>query len=148
MSGSITARRVVATPTRSVSETWMTIIKMIAPQEDSEARKELEAVAGTASALIADEALKDAAAIIYGNGPRIRIYCLYDDEAISGDNKNENTLAAIPTEGDWKMSLPCPEEDLEWVQAALTRKSSRITARDLSQSLQQDDGDDEGGETK
>jgi hypothetical protein len=30
------------------------------------------------------------------------------------------------------MSLPCPNEDLSWVQGALKAKSNRITARDMN----------------
>lgn len=32
--------------------------------------------------------------------------------------------------GDWRVSLPCPMDDLGWVQAALKKHSTRITARD------------------
>jgi hypothetical protein len=36
------------------------------------------------------------------------------------------------------MSLPCFEEDLAWVQAALAKKSTRITARKLGEKLDTD----------
>jgi hypothetical protein len=36
------------------------------------------------------------------------------------------------------MSLPCPEEDLSWVQAALAKKSKRVTARKLGEKLDTD----------
>ena len=62
----------------------------------------------------------------------MRFYCLYGIDAISGENRNENQLPFVATEGDWKMSLPCPEEDLAWVQEALAAKSNRVTARNLN----------------
>jgi hypothetical protein len=41
------------------------------------------------------------------------------------------------------MSLPCPEEDLTWVRAALAKQSKRVTARKLGEKLDTDA--DEGG---
>lgn len=144
MNGTVVARRVVATPARPASEAWSVIVNLLAPQKDSGARKELEAVAGTACSLIADEALRDAPAVVYGSGPRVRVYCLYDEDAISGNGQNENALSTTATEGDWRMSLPCSPEDLEWVIGALRAKSSRITARDLNVAVEfnDDDGDE------
>ena len=46
---------------------------------------------------------------------------------------NEDTLGFDPLQGDWRVSLPCPAEELAWVQASLARASSRITARDLAE---------------
>jgi hypothetical protein len=67
----------------------------------------------------------------------VRIYCLYNEDAIEGDEANESALAFNPTTGDWKMSLPCPAEDLEWVQKSLGAKSARITARDMDLSVEE-----------
>jgi hypothetical protein len=72
-----------------------------------------------------------AAIVLYGTGPRVRVYCLYNDDAIDGDDADEMALSFDPTAGDWQMSLPCPSEDLSWVQDALKAKSRRITARDM-----------------
>jgi hypothetical protein len=91
--------------------------------------------------LVADECLKDSPAVVYGSGPRVRLYCLYDEEAVIGDQANESKLAFVATDGDWKMSLPCRTEDLGWVQAELGKHSTRIVARDLSA------GVDEAGES-
>lgn len=135
----VVARRIVATPARPASEAWAVIVDLIAPDGSGEARKELQSIAGIASNLIADEAFAYAAAVVYGSGPRVRLYCLYGDAAISADGASETALAFNPTEGEWQMSLPCPTEDLAWVREALKKKSSRIKARDTN-----DDVDDEG----
>jgi len=140
MSATVIARRIIATPGRNASDAWTVIVDLLAPK-DGDARRELESIAGVATTLIADDAFADAAAVVTGSGPRVRIYCLYGDDAISGDNKNENNLAFTATEGDWKMSLPCPVDDLNWVQETLKKKSSRITARDMTTTVQ-----DEGPE--
>jgi hypothetical protein len=126
---SVYARKFAATPIRTASETWAAISELIS-KENSAARTELVSVTGIASCLIADETPKDNPIIVFGNGPRLRIYCLYGEDAVVGDDKDESDLSWNPTEGDWKMRLPCGSEDLEWVQKALGQSSSRITAYD------------------
>ena len=68
--------------------------------------------------------------MVHGCGPRIRIYCLFHEDAIDGEGAEESALVSIPTEGDWRMSLPALADDLDWIRKALKAKSSRITARD------------------
>ncbi|MDQ5826821.1 MAG: hypothetical protein M3441_21810 [Chloroflexota bacterium] len=138
----VVARRIIATPARPASEAWAVMVDLLAPDKQSEARKELESVAGIASNLIADEAFEGAVGVVYGSGPRVRLYCLYGDKAISGDRASESALAFNPTEGDWRMSLPCPAEDLAWVRDALKERSSRITARDMDEDVD-DESDSE-----
>jgi len=138
---SVVARRIIATPARQASGAWAKMVDLLAPDQKSTARKELESVAGIASSLISEEAFRDAPAVVRGKGPRVRLYCLYNDDAISGEDASEAPLATVPTEGEWKLSLPCPSDDLEWVQAALKNKSTRITARDLSEPVTDEDED-------
>jgi hypothetical protein len=69
----------------------------------------------------------------------VRIYCLYNEDAVEGDDANETALSFDPTDGDWYMSLPCPAEDLSWVQNALKGKSKRVTARDMETLLDSDE---------
>src|SRR3546814_2135228 len=90
------------------------------------------AVSGFSSSVIADQAPKDAPIVVTCDGPRTRIYCLYDDDALDGADANEDLLGFDPLKGDWRLSLPCLSEDLAWVQGALKRHSSRVTARDLA----------------
>ncbi len=97
---------------------------------DGAARTELLAVAGIAASIIADHTPKDAPIVATCDGPRTRIYCLYDDDAIDGSDANEDSLGFDPLKGDWRVSLPALAEDLSWVQAALKEHSDRITARD------------------
>jgi len=139
----VIARRIVATPARSAAEAWALMVNLVAGGEDNAPRTELENIAGIACNLIADEAFENAAAIVYGCGPRVRLYCLYGDDAISGDKASESALAFNPTEGDWQMSLPCPTEDLDWVRDALKAKSSRVTARDVDDDVEENSDSDE-----
>lgn len=128
----VLARRIVATPARSAAEAWNVIAGLLAPDDKSDARREILSVTGIASSLIASEAMKDSSIVVSGMGPRIRIRCLYDEDAILGDEANEQAFAICPTEGEWVMSLPCPAEDINWVREALKKHSTKITARELS----------------
>lgn len=145
---STVARRIRATPERGASDAWQVIVDLIAPDE-GEARRELLGIEGIASSIISTESPKDAPMIVRGKGPRVRIYCLYDEEAISGDDANEAALAESPTVGEWSMSLPADADDVSWVRDALAKKSKRITVRDKSEAV--DDGDKQlkqGGKTE
>lgn len=68
--------------------------------------------------------------VVTCDGPRTRIYCLYDDDAVEGSDANEEALGFDPLAGDWAVSLPCLKDDLAWVQGALKKHSARITARE------------------
>jgi hypothetical protein len=107
----------------------------LAPDPKSSAREELQKVSGVAASSIASEAPKDDAFIVHGNGPQVRIYCVFGDDAISGEGVNENVFKESPTEGDWKMSIPCLPEDLEWCQKKLKSDSKKVTARATGEKL-------------
>jgi hypothetical protein len=130
----VVARRFVSIPGRSASATWSAISQLLAPEPDSAAAAELRSVAGVAASLISREAMTSPI-VVWDAGPRVRIYCLYNDDAVEGNDANETALSFDPTDGEWYMSLPCPEEDLSWVQNALKNKSKRITARDMEMAL-------------
>ena len=134
----VVARRFLSIPERSASATWDAISQLLAPEPDSAAAAELRSVAGVASSLISREAMTSPI-VVWGAGPRARIYCLYNDDAFEGDDVNESALSFDPTDGEWYMSLPCPAEDLSWVQNALKSKSKRITARDMETALDSDE---------
>lgn len=120
-------------PARTAVATWRAIVDLIAPSAGG-ARTELLSVEGVACSLITDKAMT-APIIVTGKGPRVRVYCVYDDDAIEGDSANESALATNPTEGDWAVSLPCDTVDLNWVQSALAEKSTRIVARDKGKGI-------------
>ncbi|MBS1714194.1 MAG: hypothetical protein JST30_07640 [Armatimonadetes bacterium] len=132
---SAVARTYKSVPERTAPDTWRAIVSLIAP-EPGDARDELMRIEGIACSLITDKAFRaPSPATVTGPNPRVRIYCIYDDDAIEGDKASEQALSFTATEGDWAMSLPCFNSDLSWVQAALKNKSTRITARDRDQGL-------------
>jgi hypothetical protein len=129
----VAARAFASVPARPADDTWSAIVTLLTRGAAGAKRDELLSVAGTAASLIADRAPEDAAIVVTCDGPRTRIRCIYDEDAIDGTGVNEDTLGFDPLKGDWHVSLPCPADDLVWVQANLARKSSRITARDLEE---------------
>lgn len=128
----VASRTFMSTPERDAARTWVAIVDLLTQGNAGAAHSELLAIAGIAASVIADQAPKDAAITVTCDGPRTRIYCLYDDDAVEGSDANEDPLGFDPLNGDWRVSLPCLAEDLAWVQSALEKHSTRITARDLN----------------
>lgn len=131
----VASRVIRSSPHRSTSATWDSIVNLLTQGKEGGAKIELTLVAGIAHAIIAEKAPKDAAIIVTCDGPRTRIYCLYDEDTIEGDSAKEEVLGFDPLKGQWSISLPCPADDLAWIQRSLKAKSSRITARDMSNKL-------------
>lgn len=131
----VASRTFRSSPYRNAAETWNAIVELLTQGKASEARTELLAVAGISSSIIADQAPKGAPIVVICDGPRTRIYCVYDDAAIDEAEANESTLGFDPLKGDWSISLPCKDDDLSWVQGALKTLSTRITARDIATGL-------------
>ena len=119
----VASRTFKSTPERDAARTWTAIVDLLTQGKASEARSELLAVAGVAASVIADQAPKDASITVTCDGPRTRIYCLYDDDAVEGSDANEDALGFDPLKGDWRVSLPCLAEDLPG-----SRAPSRSTA--------------------
>ncbi len=126
---SVVARKIAATPKRTAAETWKVIIEMIADRS-SQAWNELNAAAGIAAAIIAEEIPQQAPFIITGDGPRVRIYCEFGENAVLGDDCNEDPLLQKPISQDWHLYIPCAEDELSWTSAALKDISSSIIAYD------------------
>lgn len=136
----VLARRVAATPVRTASQTWARIVEIIAPDPSSEARQELAKAAGVACASISSEVTKDAPIVIWGEGPRVRLYCVFDEGAITQEGVNEDALPKSPTHGDWKMSIPCLPDDVKWSSANLAAVSNRFRARSVEDQVDDQDG--------
>jgi hypothetical protein len=104
---------------------------VIAP-EGTQGNNELVALTGLAASMIAAEAWKTSPLIVSGVGPQLRVYCLYGEAAILGEDGNEDTLSWSPTDGDWRIEFPCPPADLEWVTDAAADISGRVEVVDNS----------------
>lgn len=132
-------RQIRATPHRTASESWRFITGLIAPDKDMPARAELSRVAGIFEQIIASEAPKSSPIVVFGSGPRLRLYCLYDEDAIIGDEVNENSLTFNPTVGDWKISVPALADDLKWVRGELKAFFPRFSVREVGDLVDEDE---------
>lgn len=130
----VVARKFAARPVRSATETWAAIVDCVC-KSNAQSRKEFENITGEASALIASDIMKEHPFVMVGAGPRLRVYCLYDEDAISGDDKNEDPLGWDPTEGDWAAYLPCTPEGLDFFKGTLKKKTSRILCYDAKEGI-------------
>src|SRR4051812_44551892 len=128
----VSRRTFVSTPSRDAAKTWNAIVDLLAPTAAHPARKELLDIVGIAASVISDRSPKDHAIVTTCDGPRTRIYCLFDDDAVDGSDANEAALGYDALKGDWAVSLPCDPDELDWVQRALKKHSARITARELT----------------
>jgi hypothetical protein len=128
-------RTFTSCPSRSAHDTWVAIVDLLTKSCSVATRAELLSVRGEAASIISDQAPADAPIVVTGDGPRTRIYCLYDDDALEGSDANESALGFDPLKGDWAVSLPCQAEDLDWVRDALKRKTSRVVARDMADGI-------------
>jgi hypothetical protein len=104
--GAVAERTIRSTPHRDAAQTWATIVELLTQGRRDAARNELLSVSGIASSVIADQAAKTGAIVVTCDGPRTRIYCLYDDDAIDSSDANEDTLGFDPLKGDWAVLSP------------------------------------------
>ncbi len=135
----VVSRSFRSNPYRNAEQAWIAIVDLLTNNKSGVARNELLSVSGIAASVIADQSPKTSPIIVVCDGPRTRIYCLYDDDAIEGGDENEGVLGSDALNGDWTISLPCNSEDLSWVQNALSKITKRIIARDLSSQLKEKD---------
>lgn len=127
----VVSRTFRSTPHRNGIKTWEAIVELLTHGKSNDDRRELLSISGIAASLITDQCPKNAPIVIICDGPRTRIYCTYDEDAMDGTGENEDSLGFDPLNGTWAISLPCQLDDLNWVQDALKKFSTRITARDL-----------------
>lgn len=110
------ARKVASTPARAPAETWTAIRDMLGAPGD--VAKSFDRVAGVLASVIADQYPKDDPITIVGEGPRVRVYCLFGDAAL-GDEANEAGVHEKLLQGDWMVYVPVGPKDFAWIVQAL-----------------------------
>lgn len=128
----VASRTFRSSPFRDAQETWTAIVDLLSQGKKGGSREELVSVANIAASLIADRAPNSVPIVVTCDGPRTRVYCTYDEDSVDGSDANEDALGFDALAGDWKISLPCPADDLDWAEAALAKHSQRITVRDMA----------------
>lgn len=125
----VASRTFRSAPIRDAAATWKAIVDLLTQGRASSARTELLAVLGTAASIIADQAPKGSPIIVTCDGPRTRIYCLYDEDAVEGSDASEDALGFDPLKGDWRVLLPCSSDDLVGAEGARAEEHAHHGAR-------------------
>lgn len=129
---SVISRKFSACPVRTAAQTWDTIVNVIADTTDT--KNELIRITGIASSIISDATPKDNPITIIGSGPRLRIYCLYEEDG-STEDANEASLNWKLFEGDWQIYLPVEKADFDWINKALQEKGKQFKAYEAGTKL-------------
>lgn len=133
-------RDIASIPARSAKDTWRAIVDLVTAG-DSVDRGQLDAAASVMESLIADEQPAIAPIVFKGCGPRVLIYCLYDEDAMEAglaiDSLNTN-----PTAGDWRMTAPCEDDDVDWMNRTLRDRASRMSVHAAHEPPADEDADE------
>src|SRR3546814_14772502 len=89
----VARRTFSSTPQRDAHQTWTAIVDLLTQGNTGAARSDLLAVSGVAASVIADQAPKDAPIVVTCDGPRTRIYCLYDDARSEGSRGRKECVS-------------------------------------------------------
>jgi hypothetical protein len=143
---SIIARKFSACPVRTASRAWNAIVDVVAAASPT-ARRELLLIEGIAASIIADESPSRNPITIVGSGPRLRVYCLYEEDG-STEDTNESALSWNPFESEWEIYLPVEKEEMNWVGKALSEKGARFKAYEAGTKPIAEEEESSGGEAK
>jgi hypothetical protein len=135
-------REIASIPVRSAGETWQAIIKLIA-QSGSVDAETLQAASSVMESLIADEHPAAVPIVVKGHGPRLVLYCLYNEAAMEAGTEIDS-INWDPTGGpDWQITAPGEAGDVAWMNNTLQTRAPRIIVHDVASPL-----DDEEPEAK
>lgn len=135
---STVARRFSASPIRLSSATWKAIAELIC-KNDAGAATEFAKVSGNASCMINDNLFAKNPLVVKNKGPQLCVYCLYGEDAISGEEKCEDALSWQPTAHEWHGFLPCSEEEFTETAASLKAKSAKFSAYNIEKGIPDDE---------
>jgi len=135
---SVISRTVISNPERTSVETWTKITEIICAL-NSEVKVEFDKVSNIAASLLSEELTKDYPIIMKGAGSQLRIYCIYGDDAISGEDASEDLLSWDITAKAWKIYLPCSTEQLQWYDNALTELNDKFKVYDTKNGIDKEE---------
>ena len=142
----VISRKFSACPVRTAAQTWDVIVATIAAS-NSDARKELQKISGIAASIISDETPGADPITVIGQGPRLRIYCLFDEDG-SIEDANESALNWDPFIDDWEIHLPAEKEELEWIKKSFSDKGKRFKVYEAGTKITENTVSDETSKTK
>jgi hypothetical protein len=133
-------RDIASIPVRSAGETWQAILDVITGAGSVDVET-LKAASSVMESLIADEHPATVPIMVKGQGPRLVIYCLYNEAAMEA-GKDIDAITWNPTGGaEWKMTAPSEADDVTWMNNTLKTRAPRITVHDVASPPADDDDD-------
>lgn len=132
-------RDISSIPVRTAESTW-SVIQNLITGEKSKDTEQLDKAASTLHSLITDELFVEHPITVAGVGPRLVIYLRYRSEALE-EGETIDPLDWNPTAGDWKMYVPCDDENIEWVKKTLAARAPRIVVHTLGERLDESAAD-------
>ena len=124
-------RDIASVPVRTAGETWQVIVDLVTGEGTVDAST-LKAAASVMESLIVDEHPATCPIVVKGNGPRLVIYCLYNEAAMEAGN-DVDKLTWNPTGGqDWRITAPSESADVDWMNNTLKTRAPRITIHDVA----------------
>jgi len=125
-------RNIASLPARTSKETWSAIVKLITGTDSVDATQ-LEAATSVLCSAIADEHSALVPIVVKGSSSRLVIYTVHGADAmevgLAVDKLSWNPTAS----NTWAMTVPCSQEDVEWMSKALKERAPRITVHDFNE---------------
>jgi hypothetical protein len=117
-------RDIASIPLRSAEATWAEYTNLVTGSGSGDTAQ-LDAAATVMASLIVDEAFRDEPLTLTGVSHRLVVYLLHGHDALEAGSGIDR-LAWNPTAGDWKLFVPCPEEQYTWAKKALATRAPRF----------------------
>lgn len=133
-------RDIASVPVRSAKETWRAIIELVTGS-DSIDTHQLEAAASVMESLIADELPASVPIVFKGSGPRVLVYCLYNEAAMEA-GLDIDELTTNPTTGNWRVTAPCEDDDVDWMNRTLEARAPRVVVHAADEAPSEAGGDE------
>ena len=129
-------RDIASIPHRSATETWARYRTLVTGTGSVDAGQ-FDAAASVMSSLITDEAFRDRPLTLTGVGNRLVVYLVHGDKALeTGDDVDP--LNWNPTAGDWRLFVPCPEEQYDWAKKTLSGRAPRFVVLRPEEEIRED----------
>jgi hypothetical protein len=132
-------RDIASIPLRSAVDTWAEYKKLVTGTESVD-MGQFDAAASVMTSLITDEDFKDEPLTLTGVGDRLVVYLLHGHDALEA-GASIDKLAWNPTAGDWKLFIPCPEEQFDWAKKTLATRAPRFVILKPGEKVKEEEKD-------
>ncbi len=128
------ARRFAARPVRTSIEAWAAVRDALC-QDNNPAVDEFDRIQGVAASVISSNLPAAHPFVFIGEGPRVRVFMVYDNQALEGEDLNESPLVSSPFRSSWTGWVPALPDEIELVQTHLRRMSDCFVAYNVNHDL-------------